>query len=334
LFVECESETVLEEVGLSHFNYVISRWQTIAGSPYGVSMATSVLLPDSRTLQVVMRTLREAGEMHVNPPMLATMDAIRGDIGLYAGGITTVDMEYDQKLGDALRPISRDKSGFPIGREIADVLKQDLRSGWLIDKIQLPVTTGGSKMTATEVRRQMQEQVRGSAPIVKPVQHERNYPLCVGVFQILSENGAFPLDGMPESLEGKELKFKFRSPIDELIEQTEAESFLDGRDRVLLPAMQIDPSIAKLVNWEETTRDTLRNGFKWKQKWLNSKEDVAAERDRVEQEQDAAKVMALAQQGAEIANRGGAGAKQLVQAEMESQAGPRVPGPAASRRRA
>ena len=321
LYVECESETVLEEVGLSHFCYVVSRWQTIANSAYGLSMVTSVLLPDGRTLQVVMRTLREAGEMHVNPAMIAVQDVVRSDVALYPGGITTVDKEYDERLGEALRPITRDRGGFPIGSEIADALKQDIRSGWLIDKIQLPQNTGGSKMTATEVRRQIQEQIRGSAPIVKPVQVERNHPLCDGVFQVLSENGAFPLDQMPDSLAGKELKFKFRSPIDDLIEQNEAHGFVAGLAEVLGPAAQIAPELLEMADLEAGARDALR-AYGWKQKWFKDKEAVQAQREVMAEKQQAAELMQELSAGADIAQRGGKGLGELVKAEMTSRQPP------------
>ena len=112
------TETVLEEVGLSYFCYVIPRWHTIAGSVYGVSMATSIILPDGRTMQVMVRTIREAGEKAVDPPMLAITDAIRGDIALYAGGVTTADMEYDERLGEVLRPVTQIKDGMPVGLQL------------------------------------------------------------------------------------------------------------------------------------------------------------------------------------------------------------------------
>src|SRR5688572_18723676 len=170
LYVEIESETVLEETGLTHMPYVIPRWQTVSGTVFGTSMATAAILPDGRTMQVVMRTLREAGEMHVNPPMIGVLEAIRGDIALYPGGITAADIEYDAKVGDVLRPITRDKSGFPIGEEIVEALKEDIRQGFMLDKIQLPETTRA--MTATEVRRRVQEHIRAAAPISKPIQQE------------------------------------------------------------------------------------------------------------------------------------------------------------------
>jgi hypothetical protein len=310
LYVELGSETVLEEVGSTYFPYVIGRWQA-EDCPWGSSMCTEILLPDGRTLQVVMRTLREAGEMYVNPAMLAVDDVLRSDIALYPGGVTTVDREYDERLGEALRPINKDKSGFPIGMEIAEALKEDIRQGMMLDKIQLPETT--KAMTATEIRRRIQEHIRASGPIVKPIQAERNNPLCEGVFNLLLSEGAFPMEDMPRSLSERELKFKFRSPLDELQEQNEAEIFLDGRDRILFPALQIDPSLAEIVDLAEGTRDALRSaGFK--QKWLKPKEAIEQRRVQQAEEMEAQQMAAEVAQGAEVAATGGKAAESIVKA--------------------
>ena len=304
LFVERDAETVLEEVGMTHFQYIIPRWQTVSGSVYGSSMATAVVLPDGRTLQVVMRTLREAGEMHVNPPMLAFTEAIRGDIPLYPGGIVTSDIEYDGKLADVLRPIARDKSGFPIGGEIAANLKEDIRQAFLLDKMQLPETT--REMTATEVRRRVQEHIRAAAPISKPIHPNYHYLLCDGVFQLMRENGAFPFHEMPESLSNKDIKFTFRSPLDDLAEENEAHGFIAGLTEVLVPAAQVDPSLLAIANLKKGVRDSLR-AYKWKQDWLNPDEAVDAKREEVEAEQMMMKVargIGTAGQAGEQAGKG------------------------------
>jgi hypothetical protein len=318
LYVELESETVLEEVGQSHLGYVIPRWQRVAGSVFGTSMATDVLLPDGRTLQVMMRTLREAGEMYVNPPMIQIGDAIRGDIAYYPGGITTADVEYDSKIGDVLRPVSQNSSGFPIGIELAAAIKEDIRRGFFLDKIQLPETN--SKMTATEVRRRIQEHIRSAAPISKPIQQESNYPLCDGVFQVLLENGLDQIiqEKMPESLDGMELKFKFRSPVDELQEQNEAELYLDNRDRILFPAAQLDPSILEVVDLAGATRDALRSNG-WKAKHFKPKEAIEQRRAQMEQEAQANKVMQELAAGGQIAEQAGKGIDALATAGASAQ---------------
>jgi hypothetical protein len=323
LYIEEESETVLEEVGLKHFPYVVPRWQQVSGSVFGSSMATSAILPDGRTIQVVMRTLREAGEMHVNPPMIGVTEAIRGDIALYPGGITFADIEYDGKVGDVLRPITRDKSGYPIGREIVEALKEDIRQGFMLDKIQLPETTRA--MTATEVRRRVQEHIRAAAPISKPIQQEYNYPLCDGVFQLMSQNDGFPFNEMPESLKGKEIKFQFRSPLDDLAEQNEAEVFLDVRDRIFAPAIQIDPSLAEIVDWATATRDAARAaGFK--AKWLKPKEALEERRAQMEEEAEAQETVQDIGIAGQLAEQSGKGLGALVQAgQMAMQPVPGTP---------
>jgi hypothetical protein len=314
LFVERETETVLEEVGMNWFEYVVPRWQTVSGSAYGVSMATMILLPDGRTLQVVMRTTREAGENYVNPPLIAVSDAIRGDIALYPGGITTADIEYDAKLGDVLRPITKDKGGFPITFDIANALKEDIRQGFMLDKIQLPETTRA--MTATEVRRRVQEHIRAAAPISKPIQQDYNHPLCEIDFQIMMEAGAFPMDAMPASLEGMELKYKFRSPLDELAEQNEADIFVDVRDRILVPSAQIDPSVIETANLAEATRDAMRAAG-WKQKWFKPKEAVDERREQEAEKAQLAEIMETAGAAGQVAEQGGKGIDAIMKAGQQ-----------------
>lgn len=311
LYIEQATQTVLEEVGLNAFCYVVPRWQTVSGSDLGTSMVTDVALPDGRTLQICMRTLREAGESYVNPPLIAMGDAIRNDIALYPGGITIADIEYDERLGEVLRPITQNSAGFPIGLEIANALKEDIRNAFMLDKIQLPEIT--HQMTATEVRRRIQEHIRAAAPISKPVQNEYNHPLCSGVFDLLMENGAFPIDLMPDSLQERDLTFKFRSPLDELAEQNEAELYLDNRDRILMPAAQFDPSLLEIVDLQESTRDALRaNG--WKAKWFKPKEAVAEARQAQMEKQQAAEMMQEAQSAGQVAEQVGGGVDALMNA--------------------
>lgn len=316
LYVECDSETVLEERGLNYFCYVVPRWQLVSGSQYGSSMATSILLPDGRTMQVVMRTLREAGEKYVDPAMLAVGDAIRGDIALYPGGVTNVDAEYDERLGEVMRPVTRDKGGMPIGFEIAQALKDDITKGWFLDKIKLPETN--YQMTATQVRRIIQEHIRAAAPISKPIQQVYHHPLCDGTFQLLSLAGAFPFDQMPESLQGRELKFKFRSPLDELVEQNEADTYVDIRDRIFLPATQLDPSLAEIADLNEATRDAMRSAG-WRATWFKPKEAVDAARQQQALKQQMAEAASEIGMAGEVAEQAGKGVDAIANAGQSAE---------------
>lgn len=303
MFVECEAETVLEEVGKNHFEYVVPRWQTVSGSVFGRSMATEIALPDSRTMQVVMRTLREAGEKFVDPPMIAIADAIRGDIPLYPGGITIADMEYDERLGEVLRPVTQDRGGMPIGFEIAAALREDINSAFFLDKIQLPEPQVRD-MTAYEVRRRIEEHVRAAAPLFEPIEQDYNAPLCDLAFQILMDGGAFPLEKMPDSLQGRDIRFTFRSPLSDMAEQAESQIFLEGMSTILPAAAQIDPAQIENVDITESTRDALR-AIGWKAEWFKKPEAVAAKRQELAEMAKAQQALGAAGEASAVAEQAG-----------------------------
>lgn len=296
IVIEVETEKVLEEQGLKYFPYVVPRWQTMAGSAYGVSMATMVLLPDGRTVQSVIRTIRQAGEKYVEPPMIAIADAIRGDIATYPGGITTADMEYDERLGEVLRPISQDRGGMPIGFDIAEALKEDIAKGFFLDKIQLPAFDT-KEMTAFEVQTRISEHIRAAAPIFEPIEQEYSAPLMDGVFNLLMDHGAFPTDQMPQGLQGQDIKFSFNSPLSEMADQGDTEKYLNVLNNILAPLAQLVPEQLANADMTTATRDAMRAAG-WKAKWFNPEEAVEeAAQAAAEQKQQMEQLQAIQMMG-------------------------------------
>lgn len=284
LYIDCEDESILEEVGLNYFCYVVPRWQTVSGSPFGRSMATGVALPDGRTMQVVVRVLREAGEKFVDPPMIMIGDAIRSDLALYPGGVTNADIEYDERLGEVLRPINQDRSGMPIGFEIANALREDITAAFFLDKIQLPEVS--VEMTAYEVRRRIEQHIRSASPIFEPIEQEYNTPLCELTFDVLREGGAFgPVEEMPEGLQGSEVEFTFRSPISDMIEANEAAIWQEGMNEIIGPAVQLDPSQIAQVNMTKSVRAALM-AKGWKAEWMGDEKAVTEEKERLEKQRE------------------------------------------------
>ncbi len=278
LYVEMASETVLEEAGRAWFGHVVPRWQTVSDSQYARSPATELVLPDARTLQAVVRTLREAGEKFVDPPMIAVQEALRSDVALYAGGLTWADVEYDERLGEVLRPLTQDRGGMPIGFEIAQALQKDVRHGFFLDKIQMPEIDAG-KMTAFEVRRRIEEHIRAAAPLFEPIEQEYNAPLCMLDFAILRAHGAFgPPEAMPPELLDAEVHFTFSSRLADAADEGQAAIFAEGL-AVVDQAAALDPAQKANVNVTEAARDSLR-ALGWPAKWLN---DEQAVRDKQEE---------------------------------------------------
>jgi hypothetical protein len=318
LYVELDTHHILDECGVNVFPYVVPRWSTVSGTAYGVSMATAIVLPDGRTLQVVKRTMREAAEKYVDPPMIAITDALRGDIGLYPGGITAADMEYDERLGEVLRPVSQDRGGMPIGMEIEKSLKDDIRSGFFLDKMQLPEAK--DRMTLGEFRRRVQEHIRAAAPITRPIQNSYNDPLCQTVFDILMENNVFPMEFMPRTLSERDVEFRFRSPLDELAEQTEADAFIDVMTRIVAPVAQINPIEMEDIDLTGAKRDAMM-ALGWKAKWLKPREEIEQKKLEMARKAEMQQAMEEAMSAGQAAEQGGKGASAIAEADERTGGG-------------
>lgn len=303
IYFEKNTLNVLEEKPEKWFRYVIPRWHKVTGSQYARSPATEIVLPDARTFQVVIRTLREAGEMHVNPPLVGVMDALRSDVQQIPGGFTAIDIEYDERLGEAIRPLEQNPGSMPIGFEIAAALRDDIRLGFFLDKIKLP-EVDTKAMTAYEVQKRLEEHIRSASPLFEPIEDEYSIPLCNLDFEILKANGAFgrPED-IPEGLQGANVEFKLRSPLREIEDQAKAGLFADGLQRVIMPAIQLKPEQLANINMTEAVRDALR-GLGWPSDWLEDEDMVRMAAEAIAKQQQA-------QAGVDLLQRGGEAAKSI-----------------------
>lgn len=298
IYFDCDHNHVLEEMGVWNKEYIIPRWQTMSGSQYAFSPATIVGLADARLIQAMAFTLLEAGEKLVNPPMVATQDAIRSDIGIYAGGVTWIDKEYDERLGEALRPMNINANGMPLGLDMLQDARALLKEAFFLNKIALPERTGES--TAYEIGQRVQEYIRGALPLFEPMEQEYNGQLCEITFDNLMRAGAFgPPQDMPKALRGAQFDFIFESPLHDAIEEQKGHKFVEMKG-LILEAMALDQESVALPDVSVALRDAL-NGIKVPADWVRSETTVEQMKAAQAALRESQEVMSQMQQGADIA---------------------------------
>lgn len=309
-FVSCYFDPVnqhlLQVVGLKVQEYVIPRWQTVSGSQYAYSPASIVALPDARLIQAMTRVLLEAGEKAVTPPMIAVQEALRSDLSVYAGGVTWVDAEYDERLGEVLRPLAQDSSGIPLGLEMAQDTRAMIAECFFLNKITLPQP--GNEMTAYEVGQRVQEYIRQAMPLFEPLETEYNAPLCDITFEIMLRAGAFGrMEDMPEELMGAEVEFYFESPLHDATEREKGQRFLEAKG-ILADAAAIDPGVINVLDVVTAVGDVFK-GLGVPAAWTRSGTQVEAIKREQDQQRQTAELLASLQQGAEVAKTLGEAAK-------------------------
>ena len=261
--------------------------------PLGGSLPLVGLL-SARSLQSMTHTLLEAGERHARPPIIATENVIRGDANLYPDGITFVSEDYDERLGASLRPLVQDSKGFPFGQQMQGDIVEVLKSAFYVNKINMPDV--GREMTAYEVSERMKQFRRENLPLFSPIEHEYSGRMCELAFEVAMRNGFLGApDDVPDSLKGKDVIFRFESPLTEADEEKKVNQF-QLVSQLLATAAEGDPAVVNNVDIGIALRDAVE-GSGAPEKWLRDLKDVQ-KLDEIQAKQQAAQ--AAAQAAAEV----------------------------------
>ena len=258
-------------------------------------------------------TLLEAGEKVTNPPMVATEGAVRSDVALYAGSLTWVDYEYDERLGQALRPMTIDAKGMPIGIDMQRDGREMIARAFYLNKLRPFMPTQDPQMTAFQAGQIVAQYIREALPLFAPMESERNGQICELTFDVLMRNGGFGDPRlMPMSLRGADIQFRFTSPLHDVIEEQKGQKFMQMK-ALTAEAMSMDPNAAAIPDVLEAFRDALA-GIQTPAKWLRSEQDANAMVEQKNQERQQQQMLASMQQGADIAATAATAAKEMAPA--------------------
>lgn len=239
IMVDCENDTILEEVPARRVPYVIPRWQTVPGSQYAYSPATVVALPDARMLQAMTLTLLEAGQKAVDPPLRATQEAIVGGVNAFSGGLTWTDYAYDERTGAAIEPLyDTGRANLAWGESREEKIERLISEAFFLNVINLPeASPQGDKMTAYETQKRVEEYIRRALPLFEPMEAEYNGGLCEMTWnQSMDLNLFGPLDDMPPILRSQELVWQFESPLQAANERVKSEAFRQSGELLAVAA--------------------------------------------------------------------------------------------------
>lgn len=315
IYLDYENDTILEELPRRRLQYIIPRWVTPSGTQYAHSPATVVGLPEARLLQQITLTLLESGQKAVDPPMKATREAIAGGVNLFAGGVTWVDAEYDERLGGALEPIWKSNPDLRSGELRAEKIEQLLAEAFFLNKIALP-TQDNKERTMYEVSKLFDDYVRGALPLFEPLEVEYNGALCEETFHLGMDNGAFAdvVDNLPAALQGQDVIWNFESPLQAAAERAKSEAFVTSM-QLLTQAAEIDPSVKNDFDVSKSFRDAVV-GSGAPSEWIVAQDQADAAREQEQQQQQAIQAGQAVGGAAQVAQQVGAAGQQLQQAGM------------------
>ena len=287
LWILEKHQHVLQQGGFFEIPYVFARWRTVTHEQYGRGPCM-VALNDTRTATAVAAALIEITEKQGNPPIQYPIDALRGEIELFPGGATPYDLQGYQFQGDPIRPVKLG-SDAPLTDKFLEAL--EARIGKILYK-DLWDMGSQHEETQEEAMGRQQSAMVATAPLFGRVQEQTNSPILDRVFAICMRLNAFPPP--PDVLRGKNLKWKYDTPISQMREAAEAMGIAKAIGTTMqLPALQA--ATQENLDGDLTVRRIWRS-LGVPEILIKPMEAVLASRQKMQQAQQA-------QQAAEIASK-------------------------------
>jgi hypothetical protein len=279
---------------------ITPRWELIGNNSYGVSPAMDCLA-DVRSLQQLHLERASGLAKQVRPPMIVDQQLRNRPTALSAGGITYA-ATTNQNFG--ARPAYQINLPYGELRLDIDQLRQHIRETCKNDLFNM-ISQLDSVRSATEIDARREEKLIHLGPVFERFSNEGLDPMLRRIFGIMDRAGLLP--EAPPELNGVELNVQYVS----IMHDAQRSSGTMAIERYLQAVGQaagVWPEARAIPNIDELMRE-YAEGIGIKPKGLNSREEVAAQREAAQAQEQLA-------QTAQVGNELAAGAKVLSEADV------------------
>tara|TARA_R110000824_G_scaffold71733_6_gene183547 strand:+ start:431 stop:2053 length:1623 start_codon:yes stop_codon:yes gene_type:complete len=297
-YYELEAKHTLSEGGFDENPYIIVRWSKASEEVYGRSPAMEVL-PTIKVVNAMARTVLEAAELAVRPPVIVGAGSMEGPIRTAPGSIMYVRQgtrDIPQPFNSGARP--------DIGHEMMDREEAKIDKAFFADRLSLPEL---DRMTATEIVERRQQGLMVISPILSRLYAEWLNPVIARTFKWMMKNGY--LDDAPEAIAGIRIKVNYVSPMAITRRSSVTQSFMQGMSAAQI-LVQANPSILENLDTDAVFRALMTQNNVDPQ-FLRSEQEVAMMRQQEQEQQQQQQQMAMAQQAASAAKDAGSAASDL-----------------------
>lgn len=301
IYLECDTKHMIRRSGYYTMPILVSRHITGPRDEYGRSPAMKVLAT-AKGLNAMARTILDAGNRAVDPPLLFHDDAdisalITKPGGLNPGGVDEFGREMVKPLYTGAQ--------LPFGMEMQRQEREVVEQAFFEEFFRL-LSDPADRMTATQVVETLQKEGILISPIAGRRETEKLGPLVARELDILMRSGSLP--PLPEEAKeaGDRPRVHMTNPLARMARAEEVSGFTRLVEIGIQAATAGAPQALKVINFERGMRDTAEV-LGVRPSHLYSPEEIAAQQ-AAEQEEKAAMM------AAEVAPKAGKAALDLARA--------------------
>ena len=202
VYVCKQTGMIISEGGFEELPYVVPRFLKATGEVMGRSPAMTAL-PDVKMLNLMSKTIIQAAQKQIDPPLLVPDDGFLLPIRTQPGGLNF----FRAGTRETITPLNTG-ANIPIGLNMEEQRRAAIRQAFYVDQI---LTAGSPQMTATEVIQRQEERMRVIGPVLGRLMNELLRPLIDRVFALMLRNDM--LATPPEVLQGMDIDIEYVSPL-------------------------------------------------------------------------------------------------------------------------
>lgn len=197
-----QSKMIIAEGGFEEMPYCVPRFLKSTGEVMGRSPAMTAL-PDVKMLNLMSKTIIQAAQKLIDPPLLVPDDGFLLPIRTQPGGLNF----FRAGSRDTITPLNTG-ANIPIGLNMEEQRRSAIRQAFYVDQI---LSGNGPNMTATEVIQRQEERMRVIGPVLGRLMTEMLRPLIDRIFALMLRNDM--LAPAPEILQGRDIDIEYVSPL-------------------------------------------------------------------------------------------------------------------------
>ena len=282
-----QGKKVVRDSGYRTMPYMVPRYETIPGSPYGFGPGL-LMLPEIKMVNEMGKTIIRAAHLATAPPLLVKDDDI-----LSAFSVIPDTLNYggiDEQGRPTVRPLETGQR-FDIGIEFLASRQTVINDAFLVTLFQILVDQ--PQMTATEVLQRANEKGELLAPTMGRMQTEFLAPQIERELDIMAGIPGLLPEMPPQLMEaGGLISVEYSSPLAKTMQSGEALGILRLLE-ALIPMAQFDPGVMDTINPDEAAKE-LSKAYNVPASVLRSPDEIAAIREQKAQAAQAQAILAAA----------------------------------------
>lgn len=249
LYIETESEHLIQEGGYRDNPYTCFIWDQIAGTAYGESPAYHANI-DIKLLNKTTEARLKVAQLSAQPPMNVPR-TMKGSENVVPGGFN-----YYDKSDQLMSPIQTG-ANFPISLQVTESMENHIRDWFHVDFF-LTLQQQQRQLTATEVMELQGEKAAVLANMIVNLNVTLN-AIVQRTFNILIRQGKIP--PAPESLKGigAQLKVDFIGPLAQAQKKYHQSGGTAQALAMIGPIVQMNPAALDYIDVDKLMKNTMES---------------------------------------------------------------------------